>query len=280
MLTKQEFGAAIAKAINLKIQTGAIRSQADVARHFGVKPPSVSDWIKKGAISKDKLMELYRYFSDVAGHEHWGLTKDEWPSGLSLDDPQPLQALRHHVISNERDFDGRVDVDEIDEISIPKFLRKSSNEVPQPPTEDEFSFVKQLDLHASCGNGRFEEHVVVKGGLAFKRSSLRALGVSEQHARIIYADGTSMEPTVGHGRVVLVNLADTAPIDGKVYLICDPDGATYLKRLVREYHHQIGGMAWIMRSDNQNKKDFPDKLLPDDARTHIIGRAVWNDNTL
>lgn len=82
MLKGKEFGAAIDSAIKRKLESGAIEARADVARHFGIKPPSIVDWVKKGSISKDKLPELWRYFSDVAGPEHWGLTKQEWPSGI------------------------------------------------------------------------------------------------------------------------------------------------------------------------------------------------------
>lgn len=85
MLNKHELGRAIETAIERKIESGAIQSIADVARHFGVKAPSVHGWIKTGAISKDKLPELWRYFSDVAGPEHWGLT--EWPAQLPAGSP-------------------------------------------------------------------------------------------------------------------------------------------------------------------------------------------------
>lgn len=83
MLKGKEFGAAVASAIQMKLDSGAARSKAEIARHFSVKPPSVEDWIKKGAIAKEKLPELWRYFSDVAGPEHWGLSEAEWPAGLS-----------------------------------------------------------------------------------------------------------------------------------------------------------------------------------------------------
>lgn len=77
MLNGTDLGAAIKAAIERKIASGAVASQAAIARHFNVKPPSIHDWIKKGSISKDKLPELWRYFSDVAGPEHWGLKA--WP---------------------------------------------------------------------------------------------------------------------------------------------------------------------------------------------------------
>lgn len=72
MLKGKELGAAIKRAIELKISSGAASSKAEIARHFGIKPPSIHEWIKNGAISKDKLPELWRYFSDVVEMSHWG----------------------------------------------------------------------------------------------------------------------------------------------------------------------------------------------------------------
>ncbi len=68
MLTGKKLGEAIGAAIKAK---GV--SQKAVAGVFGVQPPSVSDWIKRGTISKDKLIKLFDYFSDVVGPTHWGL---------------------------------------------------------------------------------------------------------------------------------------------------------------------------------------------------------------
>lgn len=148
------------------------------------------------------------------------------------------------------------------------------------PTNDEFALIPQLDVTAACGAGRFTDHIIVKGGLAFKRTSLKKFGVSEQFARIIYASGTSMAPTIQDGCVVLLNTADITPKDGKVYAICTPEGDLILKRLIRDYHPSIGESTWILRSDNPNKIQHPDRVLPPDNRTIIVGRAVWNDNQL
>lgn len=148
------------------------------------------------------------------------------------------------------------------------------------PSDDEFAMIPQLDLSASCGHGCYEDHVVVKGGLAFKRSSLATFGVPEASARIIHACGGSMEPTIQDGCVVLLNISDTEPREGRVYAIVQPDGGLVLKRLVRDYLPALGGQGWVMRSDNTDKIKFPDKILPPDDRTVIVGRAVWNDNRL
>jgi predicted XRE-type DNA-binding protein len=79
MLTGKELGKAIAEAIRRKEV-----SKAAVARHFGIKPPSISDWINRGTIDKSKLDDLFLYFSDVADREHWGLS-------LIHQAPQPAQ---------------------------------------------------------------------------------------------------------------------------------------------------------------------------------------------
>jgi len=77
MLSKEKLGQAIAAAIELKKASGAIRKEAEVARHFGIKQPSLAAWKNRGTIGKDKLPELWRFFSDVVGPEHWGMSA--WP---------------------------------------------------------------------------------------------------------------------------------------------------------------------------------------------------------
>lgn len=80
MLTGKELGAAISAAIDKKIAAGGAKSNAEIARHFGIKPPSIYDWINRGTITKDKLPKIWDYFSDVVGLDHWGLDgSGEWP---------------------------------------------------------------------------------------------------------------------------------------------------------------------------------------------------------
>jgi SOS-response transcriptional repressor LexA len=82
MLKSKELGRAIDAAIKLKLACGAAKSKTEIARHFGIKPPSIYDWINKGSISKDKLPELWAYFSDVVTMEHWGLQASNLPANL------------------------------------------------------------------------------------------------------------------------------------------------------------------------------------------------------
>lgn len=78
MLTGKELGAAIREAIRLKKESGKIYGTKDVANHFGIRTPSIYDWMKKGSIGKEKLQRLFDYFSDVVGPEHWGISGSNW----------------------------------------------------------------------------------------------------------------------------------------------------------------------------------------------------------
>lgn len=72
MLTGPSLGEAVDEAIRLK---GV--SKMEVARHFGIKGPSIYDWINHGRVSKRHLTELFEYFSDVVGPEHWGTSPSD-----------------------------------------------------------------------------------------------------------------------------------------------------------------------------------------------------------
>lgn len=68
MYTGERLGRAIAEAIKEKKV-----SQKAVADHFGIKPPSVSGWIKTGRIAKEHIDKLIEYFSDVVPPSHFGI---------------------------------------------------------------------------------------------------------------------------------------------------------------------------------------------------------------
>lgn len=105
MLSGKDLGRAIEQAINKKIASGAVKSKAEIARHFKVQPPSIHDWIKKGSISKDKLPELWRFFSDVVGPEHWGLNEYPIPTPSTSDTKSELLDINslYQAASDEKE---------------------------------------------------------------------------------------------------------------------------------------------------------------------------------
>ena len=80
-----------------------------------------------------------------------------------------------------------------------------------------------------------------------------------------------MEPSIGDGEGVLLDHDDTEPRDGKVYVLQRPDGEIIIKRLIK----QMAG--WVIRSDNEDKRRYPDEPISADSLQHIevVGRVVW-----
>ena len=121
------------------------------------------------------------------------------------------------------------------------------------------------------------DHVEVKGGLVFKRAWLTRMSLKERNLHVIYVEGHSMEPTISDGDVLLFDESQTAPKDGRIYVLCKPDGQLIIKRLIQSI---TGG--WIIRSDNEDKRTYPDQPVADSEIEHvsIVGRAVWHGGAL
>lgn len=151
---------------------------------------------------------------------------------------------------------------------------------PQSPSEDEYTLVPILDVQAACGNGYFNDQSLIEGGFALPKIMLHDLGVPEGQGRIIHAKGNSMAPTIQDRAVVLINLADKEPMMSKVYAVCLPHEGLVLKRLTYEYNEAAGTSVWMMKSDNPDKNQHPDRRLPPDESTIIVGRAVRYGNRL
>lgn len=100
MLTGPALGQAIEKAIKKKGVT-----KAAVARHFGITPPSVQDWIKFGRVGKHHIAGLVDYFSDVVGNEHWGLAPGQLQPGMAAEAHEKADAatIVQTVAALERD---------------------------------------------------------------------------------------------------------------------------------------------------------------------------------
>lgn len=77
--------------------------------------------------------------------------------------------------------------------------------------------------------------------------------------------GPSMEPGLHDGDTVVINLADTKPVDGEVFA-CNFEGEMVIKRLKRD------AGEWWLSSDNSDKRRYGDKRCTEDV--FILGRIV------
>lgn len=140
-----------------------------------------------------------------------------------------------------------------------------------PPEVQTYIPIPILDARLACGNGYENgDNVEIAGVWNMPIQFLKILGVSPAHAEIVFAHSYSMYPTIRNGSHVLINKADTTLRDGKIYAI-NLNGEMLLKRMFFENGN------WILRSDNPDKNEYPDRILPEEDTTTIHGRVVWYD---
>lgn len=131
-----------------------------------------------------------------------------------------------------------------------------------------FVEVMRTNVRLAAGSGALEEIYDEVGSLSFRREFLRSCGViKSENAKIVDVSGTSMEPTIPDGAVLLINIANKEPHTGKVFALAKAQEGLVVKRLIKQ------GDAWLARSDNPEGN--PDFQINDGIPVTIIGRAVW-----
>lgn len=91
-------------------------------------------------------------------------------------------------------------------------------------------------------------------------------GYSPENLIAIHVRGESMEPTFYEGDLVVLNTADTRPVDGGVYAI-NYEGESVVKRMSRD------AGDWWLTSDNLDQRKYHRKVCRGDACI-VIGRIV------
>ena len=140
------------------------------------------------------------------------------------------------------------------------------------PRSDDYSLIPQFTARGASGRGYLNDHVEVKGGLAFKKDWLRRIGLKDGRLSVFYNSGDSNWPTLSDGEVLLLDESQNEPRNGNMYALLTSDGEIIIKRLIRDI---TGG--WIIRSDNQDKTRYPDQPVSDEGMNavQVIGRVVW-----
>ncbi|TPG12624.1 S24 family peptidase [Sphingomonas oligophenolica] len=122
--------------------------------------------------------------------------------------------------------------------------------------------VPRLAIGVSAGAGAFVDEEVTIGATMLDPRLARELGLREGQAGIVRVRGTSMEPGLIEGDLIVVDQATRSPgVRGEVHVI-RVDGVTMVKRVRRE-----GGRI-VASSDNP--------AAPPVAGTiEVIGKVVW-----
>lgn len=159
----------------------------------------------------------------------------------------------------------------------PQWLAEGVGDPKGSPTDPDYAVIPQYTAKGSAGNGFLNYHVEVNGGQVFRRDWLARMGLKEQNLRVIYTQGSSMEPTLSDGNVILIDSSQIYPTNRRIYAIHRPDGELIIKRLVQTMTN-----GWIIKSDNDDKRQYPDEIASDSEIGHlrIAGRVVWHAGEL
>lgn len=246
MLTGVELG----RAIEAAIQQKGVTKKA-LAAHFGIQPPSIQDWVKRGTIDKEKLPRLWAFFSDTVGPEHWGL--DRYPTGSPVE-------LR----SGETFPKGGVQ-------DVGDFHRREGDRSREGTVS-----IPQLDVRASMGAGVMQpEHEEVIRTTRVSETWLRSHAksfTSIDNLALLTGEGDSMAPTFTSGDALLVDRG-VRDLRGKrdgIYVLARND-SLYVKRV-----QELTDGSILLISDNELYQT--EKVDAQRDKFEVLGRVVmtWN----
>ncbi len=133
---------------------------------------------------------------------------------------------------------------------------------------DEFAQIPLYDVEVSAGYGAVIDQEQIKGVIAFRKDWLKGKGLQQDKVITLTAKGDSMEPTIEHGDLLLVDCNTRTVSSDSIYII-RREGHLFVKRL----QQMISGDLHI-KSDN---KTYSQEVIPKQqvASLDIIGRVVW-----
>lgn len=159
------------------------------------------------------------------------------------------------------------------EMLVPAHLQGSpvlALEVGEDPGEG-YVQVREYDVRFAAGNGRTAQYDELHNSQprTYRLCWFAQQGINPQHVKCFKVHGSSMEPMLYDGDSVLVNLAETEIVNGKVYAIRYGDELR-IKRLYKQLNGTI-----ILHSDNPGHLPRDEELTETQAATHIaiIGRV-------
>lgn len=128
--------------------------------------------------------------------------------------------------------------------------------------------IRRVTLRLSAGIAGFAIDTVEEedNPIFFREKWLESRGYVREKLIALPVKGQSMEPGLYDGDTVVINTADTRPVDGEVYAV-NYEGEAVIKRLVREI-----GFWWLV-SDNPDQRRYSRKRCEGDACL-IIGRVI------
>lgn len=134
---------------------------------------------------------------------------------------------------------------------------------------DQYVLVPFYDVRGSAGGGSYVHDVEVIDRLAFRAEWIyRELRVRPEHLALISASGDSMEPTISHADLLLVNINQNSITDDAIYAI-----QTGEVLLIKRIQTLLDGTI-IIRSDNPSYREQVIRKEEADS-LRVVARVVW-----
>ncbi|MEO5352691.1 MAG: helix-turn-helix transcriptional regulator [Magnetococcus sp. XQGC-1] len=131
---------------------------------------------------------------------------------------------------------------------------------------EQFTLVPRHAIEAGAGPGLEVQSEQIVDHLAFKTEWLRvAMGLDPHKLALITARGDSMEPTIGDGDLLLLDMRELRTLDPSIYVL-RMEQSLVAKRLQRLTDGRI-------RIQSDNPLYCAESVHP--SEIHIVGRIVW-----
>lgn len=178
---------------------------------------------------------------------------------------------------NRRSFPRKEQLDRLVSVSDLPASYWIDGKLEEPETDLDKSLVRVpiLSATASAGFGAFNHEEGKVGELSFERAELVRLGASPKHLHLIKVEGDSMEPTIQHGRLVMIDTSKRRHGQDGIYAIRGGQGEEAEARIKRLRYGTNAGVEII--SDNSI---YPVERVPDRDEIKLIGRAIWTEKWL
>lgn len=191
----------------------------------------------------------------------------QWFSGTTRLGPKPLKALSRTQFS----------LDWVTEGKLPKYrlgapLPGALPVVVMEESDPDVLLMPMVELKLSAGVTGFQTEPDRRDGgtIAVRRSWVERSGYDFSKLLAIQVKGDSMEPSLYEDDVVVINTADTRPVDGVVFAL-NYEGEAVVKRLSRD------AGDWWLTSDSPDQRKHHRKICRGDACI-IIGRVVRKES--
>ncbi|WP_130471741.1 S24 family peptidase, partial [Candidatus Magnetaquicoccus inordinatus] len=131
---------------------------------------------------------------------------------------------------------------------------------------DNFTLVPRYAVQASTGPGLEVQSEQIVDHLAFKTEWLRAaMGLDPHKLALITARGDSMEPAIGDGDLLLLDMRELRTLDPSIYVV-----RTEQSLLAKRLQCLTDGRIRIL---SDNPLYGAEEVYPHEI--HILGRIVW-----